>query len=108
MTPGERRAFDTLVKLRVAHGISPTLLEMAAEIAPKAPPEAIDVSKWLHGLQEKGWVQKMKIQKRQWVPTWEARMVEKHGEILYLLRMLANHDSSAEGILRFIEGDVPV
>ncbi|MHC4175947.1 MAG: LexA family protein [Planctomycetota bacterium] len=109
LTMPERRVFEKLIRHRSATGVSPTMAEIAREMRPDKPhgSSRTGVLHLMRSMEAKGWVEKTELPERHWVPTWEARMVEKHGEILRLLDLLAPLDSSAERIRNYIlEGAV--
>lgn len=104
----QQQVFNFWQDFRAMYGVSPTFEEAGRGIDPKHPVKRAGVGELVTQLAELGWLVSTGAGKsRCWVPTQEARLWDRWGEVMMVLRRVADRDAQAAEILSYVIGNGP-
>jgi hypothetical protein len=102
----QRQVFNFWQDFRAMYGVSPTFEEAGKGMDPKHPVTKWAVRDTVKELAELGWLVNTGAGKsRCWVPAEEARLWDRWGEVVLVVRRAAQTDPMAAEIMRYVEGN---
>lgn len=106
-TWSQQQVYNFWCDFRAMYGVSPTFEECAKQMDPKHPVTRWRVRDVVAQLAADGWLVKLgEKATRNWAPSVEARLWERWGEVLLVMRRTAaGGDARAKEIMAYVEGN---
>ncbi len=103
LTLKEHRVYEFYCRFRRQYGVSPTFQQVGVLVEEGRSTSHVAIRETVHSLVRKGWMRKLSgLKHRQWIPTPEAKMMERLGEMWELVKEMSERDVRAKEIVEYV------